>query len=171
MDTDTIPADYKIGRATELVGTDRRIYRFFEMIPAFLSWGTVLGAIIASYFIPLYAAIFIIAFDIYWFLKTVFLSVHLRKNWKRTKKALSTDWRRLLGALPHDHLYHMVILPFYKEDYTVISKSIDSLCQANISPDRLIVVLAAEERAGQSAHEKAERAHREYGPRLGRLFV
>ncbi len=30
---------FKIGKATELSGRDRRLYRVLEILPGFLSWG------------------------------------------------------------------------------------------------------------------------------------
>ena len=43
--------DYlKIGKATQLEGKDRKLYRFLEIFPGLLSWGTLLLLIIFSYF-------------------------------------------------------------------------------------------------------------------------
>ncbi len=167
----TEATNYKIGRADELQGRDRVVYRLIEMLPGLLAWGTIIGAIAASYYIPYYAAIFIIAFDAYWFLKTSFLSIHLRKNWKRTRIALATDWNRELAALPNNDLYHLVILPFYKEGYGVISKSLEAIVRSNTDLSRMIVVLAAEERAGAHAHECIERARAEYASKFGHFLA
>ena len=42
--------DYlKIGRATDLTGWERRLYRLLEIIPGLLSWVTLLTLIILSY--------------------------------------------------------------------------------------------------------------------------
>lgn len=164
-----IQEHYKIGRADELSGRDRVIYRALEILPGTLAWGTIIGAIVASYYIPYYAAVFIIAFDAYWFLKTAFLSVHLRRNWQRTRAVMAIDWNARLAHLPQNDLYHMVILPFYKEGYNVIAKSLDALVTSSIDPKRLIVVLAGEARAGDHARECIDHARREYGSRLGHL--
>ncbi len=164
--------DLRIGRADELIGKDRVIYRALEILPGILSWGTIIGAIVASYYIPYYAAIFIIAFDAYWFLKTVFLSIHLRKNWRRTRHALHHDWKASLSTLSgSDRLYHMVILPFYREGYEVIAKSLDALVAADTDHRRMIVVLASEERAGHEAQASADRARVEYAPLFGHFLV
>lgn len=70
-----VAADYKknpyfhIGRASELTGKDRILYRTLEILPGFLSWATLIGIVAAAAFVPVYAAVFIIAFDVYWFLK------------------------------------------------------------------------------------------------------
>ena len=46
--------------------------RFYEMIPALLSWGTIIAVVLASWRAPVAAAIFIILFDIYWLFKTIY---------------------------------------------------------------------------------------------------
>ena len=161
----------RIGRADELTGRSYWLYRIFEIIPGALAWLTIISAIIISYRWPLYAALFIIAFDIYWFIKTAFLSVHLWQNWRRVRNALATDWNALLAPMPHDHLYHMIVLPFYKEDYSVIAHSLDSILQSRTDHTKIIVVLAAEERAGVEARDKAVRARQEYGGKFGYFFT
>ena len=161
----------RIGRADELKGRAYRIYRTLEMIPGILAWLTIILAVVASYKIPLYAAIFIIAFDVYWFVKTAFLSIHLVQNWRRVRHSLKVDWYNVLAPIPHDHMYHMVALPFYKEDYSIIAKSLDAIRDARTDHKKIIIVLAVEERAGQEAQDKASRARAEYGSIFGTFFV
>ena len=41
---DTTKKTYlRVGSAAELSGTDRVLYRLFEMLPGLLSWGTLIG--------------------------------------------------------------------------------------------------------------------------------
>ena len=64
--------DYlKVSRATELFAWDRKIYRLLEILPGFLSLGTLLALIIFSYFAPVWVAYFLIAFNIYYFLLVI----------------------------------------------------------------------------------------------------
>jgi len=96
--------------------------RFFEMIPAILTWTTLIGIVVASKFVPVWAAIFIIIFDTYWFFKTVFLSLHLRYAFKETKKNLETDWLEETKKLnkPWEDIYHLIVLPMSVEPYEVM---------------------------------------------------
>ena len=41
-------SDFKVGRAPELSGADRRFYRFLEILPGFASWSTLIGVILMS---------------------------------------------------------------------------------------------------------------------------
>ncbi len=140
--------DCRIGRGDELKGRDYILYRFYEILPGFLSWATILLALVCSWTHPMQTAIFIIAFDVFWLLKTVYLSLHLRANWKRIKKHINTDWAEKLKSFKHDHIYHMIMLPFYKEDESIVEKTLTTLLECRYDTKKMIVVLAAEERAG-----------------------
>ncbi|MFA6529689.1 MAG: hypothetical protein WCT09_02340 [Patescibacteria group bacterium] len=64
--------DYlKIGKATDLVGRDRKIYRILEIFPGAFSIGTLVGLAVLSYFNPVLVAYLIIAFDVYWLLLVI----------------------------------------------------------------------------------------------------
>ena len=58
--------DYlKIGKATDLKGSNYRLYRALEIFPGFLSWVTLLGLAVLAYFQPVWVAVVVILFDIY----------------------------------------------------------------------------------------------------------
>ncbi|MFA6094538.1 MAG: glycosyltransferase family 2 protein [Candidatus Paceibacterota bacterium] len=154
---------FHVGRASDLSGTDRLLYRFFEIIPGFLAWGTIFATIAFSYWAPVAVAYFIIIFDLYWLLKTIYMSIHLRHNWKRMKYNMSVDWSQLILNMKYEHLYHMVLLPFYKEGIEVVEQSIEALKVTRWDKKRMIVVLAAEERAGREALVVAEQMKKKYG--------
>ncbi len=144
-------ADFHVGRATELVGRRHIFYRFLEILPGAASWATLIGVVLLSVYVPFIAAYFVIAFALYWVLKTAFLSYHLRYNWKRLRHHMSLDWEAMIARFDYDHLYHVIILPFYKEPESVISASLEALSRVTYNKKNLIIVLAAEERAGDSA--------------------
>jgi len=161
----------KIGKATDLTGHDRKLYRAFEILPGFLSWGTILGTIILSIWAPVAAAYFIIAFDTYWLLKTGYLSLHLRHNWKRTKHNLSLNWREMLSKLKHEHIYHLVILPFYNETREVVETSIKALLDVDYDKSKMLIVLAGEESGGEGARETAKYIEQKYGQEFAKLLI
>jgi hypothetical protein len=161
----------RIGKGDELRGKDYKLYRFYEILPGFLSWFTILVAVLCSWMYPMQAAVFIIVFDVFWLLKTIYLSLHLKANWKRIKKHISTDWAEKLKSLKHDHIYHMIMLPFYKEDISLVEKTLVTLLQCKYDSKKLIVVLAAEERAGAEPLDIAASMKREYGEKFGHFIV
>ncbi len=141
---------------------DRILYRLLEIFPGALSWGTLILLALVSWQKPVWAAFFIIVFDLYWLIKSAYLSVHLRVNWKKMRKNLATDWEERLKNLQYGHIRHMVILPFYKENFEVISDCLESLLAAKYQKDRMIIVLASEERAGETSEEIAEKIQKKY---------
>jgi len=127
--------------------------------------------VLLSYFAPVYAAIFIIIFDFYWLLKTVYLSTYLRQNWRRLRHNRAIDWVEMLGHMRYEHVYHLVLLPYYKEDISVIQNCLRSLTESRYDNGRILVVLALEERAGQEAVKKAGEIKKQYGEVFADLLI
>ncbi|HPW44591.1 MAG TPA: hypothetical protein PLX67_02685, partial [bacterium] len=184
--------DYlKIGRATDLTGWERRFYRFLEIIPGLLSWGTLLTLIILSYFHPVWVALFIIAFDVYWLLLVVYLAIILISAYRRTRKSIVIDWhQRCLSLQPVDltyqpmigsaivsrqvvwsDLYHLVIFPCYNESYEIIQPGLKAIVDSSFPKDKMIFVLAIEERGGAAIQATADRLKAEYGDNFFRFQI
>lgn len=51
--------------------------RIWQLIPGILSWGTLIGLTLLSFWLPYWVAIFIIAYDIYILIRVVYMSIHL----------------------------------------------------------------------------------------------
>ncbi len=164
-------AYFKVGRASDLSGRDRIIYRILEIFPGSLAWLTILGIIFLSIYFPIAAAYFIIAFDTYWILKTIYLSVHLRHNWKRIKHNLSLNWSEMLAKMKYEHIWHIVILPYLTEDLVVVEQSVQALLAVNYNKKRIILVLASEEAGGEKARGIARKIEKLYSKKFGHLIV
>lgn len=149
--------DFKVGRAPELTGKDKRFYRILEILPGAASWASLIAMVLISIYTPFFAAYFIIAFAVFWVLKTAFLSYHLRHNWKRLRHHMSVDWHAMIERFEYGHLYQLVILPFYNEPEEVVNASLEALSRANYDHKSMIVVLGCEARAGEGARLLAER--------------
>lgn len=162
---------FHVSRASDLTGKDRILYRALEIMPGFLSWGTLILVIVLSAFHPLWVAVFIIAFDLYWLLKTVYLTLHHIHNWRRMKHMIGLDWRTMLQNFKYDHIYHMVILPYYKESNEVIETSIKAIIDAQYKKSRMIVVLAGEARAGDEARIRGEKIKARYAQYFEHFIV
>jgi hypothetical protein len=162
---------FHVAHARDLKGKDRILYRFLEMIPGLLTWGTFALIILLSFFKPVWAAYFIIIFDLYWLLKTIHLSIHHHHNWKRMKHNIKLDWQSLLSNMKYEHLWHMVVLPFYKESFEVLDSTFNSLIGSRYKNKRLIIVLASEERAGADAQEVALKIKNKYEKYFGHFII
>jgi len=158
----------KIGNAADLKGGDYVIFRAFEILPGVLSWATLLFVVLCSWLAPVFIAFFIIAFDVYWLLKTLYLALHLRVTFSRIQKDLKVDWmarlkNREIGVEGWGRLYHLIIIPFYREPFEVLDETFRSLAETNYPSEKFIIVLAAEERAGLEARETARKIQEKYG--------
>ena len=173
----------KLGKYSDLsLKKERFLYRFFEVLPGALAWITLILIIVLSFTAPVLIAIFIIIFDVYWFIKTVYLSLHLRQAFKKIKHNLTINWMDNLEKLSsekfllrgvkswHD-LYHLVILPRYKEDREVVVATLESLLRSAYPKNKMVVVLAQEERAGQEFNKIKEELEKEYGQKFFKFLV
>ncbi len=148
-------------------------YRLLETIPGFLAWTTLIALVVLSWKLPLAAAVFIILFDIYWLLKTIYLSLHLRSTFKKMRENMAVNWlTRLIHtqAGKWEKIYHLVIFPMHREPYEVIRESFEALVQSNYPKDRLIVVLGTEARAPEG-YAAAQRIQNEFGHHFFRFLI
>lgn len=70
----------------------RFIQRCIEMIPGTLTWATIMGMPILSYFYPLTAAVFIILFDIYWVHRAIYISLLSVSGNRLVSEGKRIDW-------------------------------------------------------------------------------
>lgn len=175
--------DYlKIGKAAELQGADRKIYRILEIFPGFLSWATLLILFFLSYAKPVWATYFIITFDVYWLLLVLYLGIHLFVSYKKMRNNTRVDWRKKCRQLPPrvfengkrinwGDLYHLIILPAYNEGLEIIKSSVQGLINDGYPAEKMIVVLAMEERGGPEAFKRAEIIKNEFGSKFGKFIT
>lgn len=71
---------------------ERRIQRALEIIPGSLTWLTLVGMFVLSFFVPIGVAVFIIAFDIYWILRTIFIAYYSIEGYRKLRKGKLIDW-------------------------------------------------------------------------------
>ena len=178
----------KIGKATDLEGKDRRLYRSLEILPGALSWATLLGLAAFSYWQPVWVAVFLILFDIFWLLQVVYLAIYLISSYRKMRQVMKTDWAAKCQELkPREFaiktkeglikktfvwqdVYHLVIMPTVREEEEVLRTTLHGLAKDNYPKDKMIVVLATEGRAGEEAQERAQKMQKEFG-HLFRNFI
>jgi len=72
--------------------SDLFLQRFFEILPGLASWTLLLGLLAFSIWMPLVAAIAVIAFMLAWVLKIFFLMIFLLLSYLRLSTEKGTDW-------------------------------------------------------------------------------
>ena len=166
--------------------------RLFEVLPGVLAWTSLAAAIFFSWYKPVWVALFIIVFDLYWLLKTLYLTIHLHFGFSKTNQNLKINWLEKLKTDPKlriysnnpnkvfvdsdvfvswDQIYHLIIFPMYKEPYDVVKESFSALVNANYPKDKMLVVLATEERAGTSAQQTAEKIKKDFADKFFKFLI
>ncbi|MBI2607708.1 MAG: glycosyltransferase family 2 protein [Candidatus Doudnabacteria bacterium] len=179
--------------------------RFLEILPGVSTWTTLIGAPILSYFHPAWISVYIIAFDLYWFLKGANVAAHLLHSNSVLKYHQRIDWLKgcqqlsNLDSLKNDlrhkisiekirgfrklyseqlqrleqikdnrnldwtRVYHLIVLPTYKEPLNVLESSIQSYLDADYPANKIIMAVGTEERGGEGAIKNAAILKEKYG--------
>ena len=86
------------------------------------------------------------------------------------KKHLRTDWmeklKKLKGPKNWKDVYHVIILPHYREGFKIVKESLDSLINSDYPKEKLIVVLSFEERSGIEYSQIAKKFQSQYKSRF-----
>ncbi|OHA67838.1 MAG: hypothetical protein A3C82_01520 [Candidatus Wildermuthbacteria bacterium RIFCSPHIGHO2_02_FULL_47_12] len=138
-----------VSRASDLKDIKERfLYRFFEMLPGLLSFGSLGAIVLFSWLFPMLVAFFVFGFIIYWLLRTVYFSFHLRSGYKKMREYEKTDWMQKLRKIPNwQDMWHLVVVVVYKEPYEIVRESLLAIASSEYPKEKLIVILASEERA------------------------
>ncbi len=178
----------KIGKATELFGSDRKWYRALEIAVGSMSWLTLIALIVLSFIKPVWTSYFIIIFNIYWLLLVLYLAIHLIVSLFKIHKNKKINWQEkckelLTGKgenLPEDCLakkgvkytdvIQVIIMPTLNEPVEVVRPSIQAIIDDGFPLENIIFVLALEEREGESGQEKGKILKQEFGDKF-RNFI
>ena len=200
--------------------TEHRIQRFWEIVPGFLTWFTIVGMFVFSWLKPVWAAIFIITFDVYWIYKTMYIASYSIMAYKKMKRWSRIDWMHRLEAifkgdslleeleqeikklkkklgnnnlsrkekrvlknqilertnftkraksdlknkdkfLDWHKVYHVIMLPTAIEAADNIRPAIQAALDSNYPKDKIIILLALEERENKEKRDEKNRILRE----------
>lgn len=149
-----------------------KLYRFYETLPGIAIWGTLVLAVALSFTAPHIAMVLVIMFDLYWLVRVLYYIYNIITAWRSYRASLVTDWPRLLAEIPGwRDVWHVVLLPNYAEPLEVMEATFTSLAQTAYPKDRIIVVLAGEEREGHPFLEKAAQIRDRFGSTFAELIV
>ncbi len=186
------------------MGKRTRQYRFFEMLPAILSYGAFALLIILSLVNPILAAIYLMLVIITLLVKAVGIAIHTIGGRNRLESAQRVDWHgrladledpensyavgrytraksfgiyahidnlRLMAADPEtfprpSQLYNAVIVATYNESYEILEPTIQSVLATTYDNDKIILVVAYEERGGEAIQKTVQRLEKKFGDKF-----
>lgn len=183
---------------------ERRAQRALEVIPAIITWATLIGMVVFSFVAPMWMAVAIIMFDIYWLHRTIFIAYYSVKAYMRLRRGQRIDWHerctrvgdpddyardvakrivdnkaaargfnvwrrmrlrrdrkedeRLLAVLrtldpstimDWRDVIHVVLLPTATEEAASIDPALASLAASKYPKEKIIILLATEERENE----------------------
>jgi cellulose synthase/poly-beta-1,6-N-acetylglucosamine synthase-like glycosyltransferase len=147
-------------------------YRLTEIFPGLMIWLTLAAAIILSFIMPFWVVCFIIIYDFFWFLRVVNFSIHILTTYFKYRKTGKINWLDEVKTLPRfQKIWHLIFLPTYREDIAVVRGTFEALSRSFYPKDRLIIVLAGEERDKENFTNLSEQIKKEYGNKFGHLIV
>ncbi|MCM8796261.1 MAG: glycosyltransferase family 2 protein, partial [Candidatus Omnitrophica bacterium] len=147
--------------------------RIYEIIPGAISWGIIFTFIFLSVVRPVLCAVLIIVFDFYWIIRTVYLTTLLVLAHRKLLIQKEKDWMSacytLQGKREWQYIHHLVIFPVYKEGLDILRSSLHALEFCNYPKEKIIVVVAFEERNSES-RDNASVLEREFGGKFFAFF-
>lgn len=136
--------------------------RFFDGIVPILTWLTITFPLWLSPFHPAIVAYFIIAFDLYFFYKSLATSYFAALSYKKIREYANIPFYKKIQTLKKiNDLHHAVIIPNYKEPLHKLEETIRLICQSDYPYKRIVLVLA---------FEKMEKTAQETGLMLKKKF-
>jgi hypothetical protein len=132
------------------MNSNYKIKRWLEIVPGSVSWGIIIFLVALAIIKPAACAVVIITFDFYWIIRTTYLTTLLVMAYRKLRRQKDTNWLKRCQNLPlqaeWQKLYHLIIFPIYKEGPEILRPSLESLKSCNYPKDKMIVVMAFEER-------------------------
>lgn len=128
--------------------------RFLEIVPGFLSWFTLIAFILLFIFRPIVTAVIMIIFLMYWVCRLCYMSVLLALAHHRVITKRNIPWldmcKKISSKPALADIVHVVLYTIYKEPEEVLEESLKSIKESNYLKNKMILVLAGEEREGGS---------------------
>ena len=159
-------------------------YRFFEILPGFLSWSLLAMPVILSFISVTAVVFFILAYILIYFTRTVAVDIRAIAGYRTMRHHMRLDWHGLLADVEagvagdnhierpkwhfsnlarlktHDKIYkpselvHAVIIATVNEAREVLEPTIQAVAGGHYDPKNIIVVFAYEGRAGEFAEAR-----------------
>jgi cellulose synthase/poly-beta-1,6-N-acetylglucosamine synthase-like glycosyltransferase len=171
-------------------------YRFFEILPGFLSYLLILLPLILTLINTSIAVFFIIIYILIFFVRSVGYSIRAIDGYITMRQHMKLDWNALAedidrGKVAHNdvvrpkwhyknlrllstrkldlkpsELYHAVIIATVNESREVLEPTIQALLASDYDMQKVILVLAYEGRVGKESHDRVLELLKLYGDKF-----
>jgi Glycosyl transferase family group 2 len=189
--------------------------RLWEILPGLQFWTVFFGSILLSIYLPVWAAVFIICFDLYWVLKAINVATHLLASYRKFKLVVTINWqdyakrldnfqgfmefllvqeaaaktflaktfyrqeiKKIQGLTAQGktggnylNYYQLILIPFIDESFEVLDSTFKAITASDYPKEKMIMLLAGEERAGIKAQEIAAQIKNKYQNQFYKFFA
>jgi len=154
------------------------LWRFLEIVPGSITWLALLLPIVFSFFWPAAVATFVLIFDLYWLYKSIIMGYHLIAGYHLLKRDIKVDWIHKCQDVPKDEInldwkkiFQVIIFTTYKEEIDTLIPSFQSIVDSDFPNERIILVLATEQRDFERARKNADILRRKFGDKFYKFIV
>lgn len=146
--------------------------RALEILPGFASWSLILFPVWGSFFWPFGAAVYIIAFDVYWFYRSMSMAIFSLLSYYQMRASMKYDWMGdVKGFADWNKVRHVVVIPNYKEPIHTLERTLQGLADQTFPSKYIIPVIACEERAGEEIYkERVEKLSKKFGKKFAKII-
>ncbi|MGB9598240.1 MAG: hypothetical protein ACPLZH_00100 [Minisyncoccales bacterium] len=150
---------------------EKIFFRLLEILPGFISLFILSFAFLFSFLKPFWVAIFIILFSLYWCLRTFYLTFLQILCYFKMKKNLRIDWEKKIKKLPNfKKIYHLVVLPVYREEATILQRTLKAIKESFFPLERILVIVSFEEKERKRNEITKEILEKEFEKKIPHLF-
>jgi len=147
--------------------------RFWEIVPGLATWTTIIGLLVLAFINSHALAVIILVYAIFWLVKIFIMTGYLVVGYYQYRKDVAVDWfNRLKNDFPRRwrKLYHLVIIPAYREEISILRRNLKAIRESDYPADRLIVIVAFEARE-EGADKKIAQLTYEFGSQFVRFMT
>ena len=176
-------------------------YRFFEILPGALSWSILILPFALSIINPTLTVFFIISYMLLWFVKSIGMNIRALQGWRIMGRQRKLDWQSLLAEVQleghidkdferpkwhysnlqllkdkprlvkPDDVTHVVMIATYKESREVLVPTIEAVLASEYDLDKVILIIAYEQRGGPETKERVNGLISEYKAKFHDAFA
>lgn len=157
------------------IDRNKKWYRVWEKLPGTLTWLVFIMPAVLCFFWPIFVASLIILYALYWLVKSILMSGKLIIGYRRYCKDVKIDWlTRCKNEKTKDRfsdIYQLVIMATYKEELEILRHSVGALANSKYPLEKIIFVLATEERDKTRALKNADALQKDFGDKFFHFAV
>ena len=168
----------------DVTETKSRKFRFFEIIPGFLTWLALTSPIWLGFFAPSLVVLTLTFLSIYWIYLAFTHSVGIIIGYKRYKSELAIDWHKEClklnfadlpdkATLPKSlaEVKHLILVPAVNESIEILDSTLGAIANQNYSEkDGVFITVTCEERGSESVGESVQILREKYKDQIKHLF-